>query len=107
VLTFLIGSLHFPHLYIASPPYSDTWDIVFLAAGVYADAANFALQCLHSQMPELSLFTEAWWHTGHSWRSFWFCSMFFTLLRTTTPYLAPNLPELPAFTVLLVISLTR
>ena len=60
-------------------------------------------QCLQYQMPELSLLTELWWHTGHSCLAFCWASMFLILLRTMTPYLAPNLPEEPAFSVLFAI----
>ena len=87
--------------------FSETWEISFFASGLYAPAANFALQCLQAQIPELTLLTEVWWHTGHSWDFFCSASMVFTLLRMTTPYLAPNLPEVPALLVLFAIGITR
>jgi hypothetical protein len=86
---------------------SDTWEMFFLDTGLYAPAANLAPQWLQFQTPELTLFTDMWWQTGHSCLDFWVASIVLTLLRTMTPYLAPNLPAVPALFVLFDILITR
>ena len=103
-----MGSLHFPHLYNRiTSNMNQCLTADFFISGEYAPAAYFAPQCLHAQIPELTLLTDEWWQIGHSWFFFWLASIVFTLLRTTTPYLAPNLPAVPAFSVLFDIFITQ
>ncbi len=71
-----------------------------MALGEYAPDAYLRPQWPQHQIPEDALLTDLWWHTGHSCHCFCWASTFLILLRTTTPYLAPNLPALPTFTVL-------
>ncbi len=65
-----------------------------------------ASQCLHSQMPEAFRLTLMWWQVGHSNFDLSIFSMSLVSFLMTTPYLAPNLPALPAFTVLFAIDFT-
>jgi hypothetical protein len=72
----------------------------------YADAANFKLQCLQSQMPEASRLTASSWHSGQRCGLALYLLTLFICFRILTPYLAPYFPVMPAFTVPLAILLT-